>query len=141
MPFHCAQINSLRLLALILWREEGELLWREEERGAAETDGRRGDCEVSICLSLFPFYYAHVGINRLRLLPFPLAGREQRHEEGNALSVTPELGTDGPLPLALLLWFGVFLLQLLLAAAVEVWALLQLLDDGGRSMGRGCDRR
>ena len=87
MPFHCAQINSLRPLALLLWREEGELLWRKEERGAAETDGRRGDCEVSICLPLFPFYYAHVNINSLRPLVLLLWQEESDvlwREEGDA---------------------------------------------------------
>ena len=54
-------------------------------RGAAGTDGPHagrtgrapaaGDHEVIICLSLFPFYHAHIDSLRL-LCPAPLAGRE-----------------------------------------------------------------
>ena len=46
-----------------------------------------GDCEVSNCSSLFPFYYAHIDINSLRLLVLLLWQEEGDvlwREEGDA---------------------------------------------------------
>ena len=65
--------------------------------GAAEMDGPRraaGECEVSICISLFPFYYMHILILTSSVSLPCFFGRERptfcggrratRREEGDA---------------------------------------------------------
>ena len=81
---------------MLLWQEESDVLSREEggaaggeaprrRTGRTPLRGAAGNYEVSICLSLFLFYYAHG--NSLRLVSLLLWQEESDllwREEGNA---------------------------------------------------------